>query len=124
MSEPAPLLSPTAIEKLREICQWSGRPMAEELERAVTAYHDRAFWDAVNAGYAALRSDPQAWAEEEAERRAWEQTLMDGLDPAERWQEDAGRRHGALGLADAPDEDGRGADQGGDDRRGLHLRRG
>jgi hypothetical protein len=30
-----------------------------------------------------LREDPAAWAEVEAERKLWENTLMDGLDPSE-----------------------------------------
>jgi hypothetical protein len=42
----------------------------------------------LNAGYAELRADPEAWAELEAERRLWDATLMDGLDPDERWTED------------------------------------
>jgi hypothetical protein len=41
----------------------------------------------VDAGYAALRADPEAWAEVEAERKLWDATLMDGLDPKERWTE-------------------------------------
>lgn len=51
---------------------------------------DRAtrFWDEVNARYAALRADPQAWAEEQADRAAMGHTLMDGLDPTERWNDD------------------------------------
>jgi hypothetical protein len=38
--------------------------------------------------YAALRADTEAWAEELKERKLWEATLMDGLDPDERWAED------------------------------------
>jgi hypothetical protein len=37
------------------------------------------FWDAFEAAYAALRADPDAWAEELAERALWDTTLMDGL---------------------------------------------
>jgi len=33
-----------------------------------------------NAAYAALRANPTAWREEQAERRLWEATLADGLD--------------------------------------------
>lgn len=33
-----------------------------------------------NATYAAIRSDPDAWAEELAERAVWEGTLLDGLE--------------------------------------------
>lgn len=46
------------------------------------------FIDQVNAGYAALRADPTAWAELERERRSMDGCLMDGLDPNERWGED------------------------------------
>jgi hypothetical protein len=34
---------------------------------------------AMDADYAALREDPAAWAEEQAERAAWETTSADGL---------------------------------------------
>ena len=33
-----------------------------------------------NRGYAALRADPEAWAELQAERDAWDYTLSDGLE--------------------------------------------
>jgi len=59
----------------------------EALDHAIKARYDRIFWGAVNAGYEALRADPQAWAKIEAERRLWDNTLMDGLDPSERWTE-------------------------------------
>jgi predicted transcriptional regulator len=88
MSEDAIVVSPGARQKLQELAAQTGRPVAEVLERAVEEYHSRQFWEAVNRGYAELRADPAAWAAEEAERRAWEGTLMDGLDPAERWADD------------------------------------
>jgi hypothetical protein len=88
MSETTMVISETALGQLRELAQWSGLSITETLERAIKEQHDRQFWAAVNAGYAALQADPQAWAEEMAERRAWESTLMDGLDPSERWTKD------------------------------------
>jgi hypothetical protein len=45
------------------------------------------FFEQLNAAYAALRADPQAWAEVEEERRSMEGCLMDGLDPKESWGE-------------------------------------
>jgi hypothetical protein len=33
-----------------------------------------------NAEYAALRGDPEAWAEIEAERALWDSSIADGLD--------------------------------------------
>jgi hypothetical protein len=35
--------------------------------------------DQANAAFARLKQDPQAWAEELAERALWESTLLDGL---------------------------------------------
>lgn len=82
-----PIASAT-LARLEEMASWTGLPVAEILERAVNEHYERQFWEAVNAGYAALRADPDAWAEVESERRLWENTLMDGLDPSERWSDD------------------------------------
>ena len=46
------------------------------------------FFDQINAGYAELQADPNAWAEHVAERKEWDTTLMDGLSPDEQWTED------------------------------------
>ena len=99
MDAPAVPISEASHRKLQELAGRSGRPVAEVLERAIDAYHREQFWEAVNAGYAALRADPRAWAEEEAERRLWDATLADGLDPTERWSDD--------GRPLPPDEPGR-----------------
>jgi hypothetical protein len=40
----------------------------------------RAFIKGVVSDFAALRSDPKAWAEELAERQAWDATSSDGLE--------------------------------------------
>jgi hypothetical protein len=37
------------------------------------------FIDQANEAYARLRSDPEAWRQELAERAEWDGTLMDGL---------------------------------------------
>ena len=88
MSETSISISETARRQLSELAEWSGVTLAEALERAVKGQYDRQFWAAVNAGYAALRADPEAWADVEAERQVREATLMDGLDRCERWTED------------------------------------
>jgi hypothetical protein len=44
------------------------------------AYERRRFLEAINAGYLALRADPDAWDVERAERDLWDATLQDG-DP-------------------------------------------
>jgi hypothetical protein len=80
-------ISEISLTRLRELARWAGISVNDALARAIKDQYDRKFWDAVNAGYAALRADPVAWAEVEAERTLWDNTLMDGLDPSERWTE-------------------------------------
>jgi hypothetical protein len=87
MADTPILVSEATLAKLQELAGWAGLSVTEALDRAVEVQYDRSFWEAVNAGYAALRADTQAWAEVEAERKLWDNTLMDGLDPAERWTE-------------------------------------
>ena len=69
--------------KLRAMAAEMGRPMCEVLEEAVEARRRQVLWEQLNAGYAALRADPVAWAEELEERRLWDNTLMDGLEDEE-----------------------------------------
>ncbi len=88
MNEKTIPVSESTLAQLRELARWAGISVNEALDRAVRDQYDRKFWDAVNDGYAALRADPVAWAEVEAERKLWDGTLMDGLDPSERWAED------------------------------------
>src|SRR5690242_9674707 len=85
MPESSIPVSEKCLLQLQELSQWKKVPIEELLIQAIKEYHDRAFWEAVNAGYAALRADPAEWAEVEAERRLWDRTLLDGLDPSERW---------------------------------------
>jgi hypothetical protein len=58
-----------------------GIPMAEIVELAIEAYRRQRFVEAINAGYAELRADPEAWADYQGELGAWDVTLLDGLEP-------------------------------------------
>jgi hypothetical protein len=87
MSTPTVRLSKAAHRLLREMAEQSGETMLEILDKALDAYRRRMFFEKLDAGYAALRADPKVWASVEEERKAWEATLMDGLDPGERWEE-------------------------------------
>jgi hypothetical protein len=88
MSAPTVPISEASQRLLKELAEQTGQTEMEVLDKALDAYSRKLFLDAVNAGYAALRADPQAWAEELEKRRLWDATLMDGLDPDERWTED------------------------------------
>src|SRR5947208_16080020 len=80
-------ISEATHRMLRELAERTGQTMTEVLDQALDAYRRKVFFDELNAGYAALRADPDAWAELEAERKEWDVTLMDGLAD-ERWTED------------------------------------
>ncbi len=88
MADASISISETTLARLRELARWAGISLDEALNQAVKDQYDRRFWEATNAGYAALRADPAVWAEVEAERRSLEGTLLDGLDLSERWTED------------------------------------
>ena len=65
---------------LHSLARDAGIPMAEVVEQAIEAYRRKRILDAANAQYAALRADPEAWAEVQAERAVWDVTLADGLE--------------------------------------------
>lgn len=88
MSAPIVQISETSHLVLKELAEQTGKPMSEILDKALDAYRRQVFLDAVNTGYAQLRADPEAWADHLAERKSWEATLMDGLDPTEHWTDD------------------------------------
>lgn len=88
MSAPTVHLSEASQQILKELAEQTGQTTTEVLERALDAYRRKLFFDRLNAGYAELRADPEAWAEHLAERKQWDATLMDGLPPDEHWTED------------------------------------
>src|SRR3954451_21099881 len=81
-------ISESAQLILQELAVQTGQPAEDILDKALDAYRRKVFFEQLNAGYAALRADPVAWAEVEKERRSMDGCLMDGLDPNESWGED------------------------------------
>jgi hypothetical protein len=67
-------------DRLRELAVWANESRAATMANAVREYHEKRFWEESNAGYAALRANPESWAEYQAEMRLWDTTLMDGLE--------------------------------------------
>ena len=73
-------LAESTRDALRQLAAESGEPMSVVLDKAIEVYRRQCIFAQANAAYVALRSDPEAWAAELAERREWEATLADGLD--------------------------------------------
>ena len=67
---------------LQVLADEMGASMQDVIADAVEAYRRRRILEQTNAGYAALRADSAAWAEELAERHVWDVTLADGLEDA------------------------------------------
>jgi hypothetical protein len=72
-------------ETLRELAQTEDETMQAVLERAVEEYRRKRFIDNLNAFYAELRNDPEAWKAHEEELALWDGTLADGLPEDEVW---------------------------------------
>ena len=66
---------------LRDLAEETGRPMRSLLENAVEALRRQTFLERLNEDYASLRAHPSEWRRVEAERRAWDVALVDGLTP-------------------------------------------
>jgi predicted transcriptional regulator len=88
MSAPTVRISEASHRILKELAEKTGQTMMDVLDRALDAYRRKLFFEQLNAGYAEMRADREAWAEHLAERKLWDATLMDGLDPDEHWTED------------------------------------
>ncbi len=80
MSSATVRISPPVHEKLKRIAARSGVTLSHALEMAVESFRRQMLLEETNRAYAALRSDPERWAEEQEERAAWEATLADGLE--------------------------------------------
>ncbi len=88
MSAPTIRISEVSHQILKELAEQTGLSMMDVLDKALDTYRRKLFFEQMNAGYAELRADSESWAEHLAERAQWDATLMDGLDPDERWAED------------------------------------
>ena len=88
MSAPTVRISEESHRVLKDLSEQTGQTMMVVLEKALDAYRRKLFFEQLNAGYAELRANPEAWGEHVAERKEWDATLMDGLDPDEKWTED------------------------------------
>ena len=67
--------------RIMELAKAERVPMVEYLDRALKDYEKKLFFESLSAQYAAVRADPKARAEEDAEQKLWDTTLKDGLTP-------------------------------------------
>lgn len=69
-----------ALAVLRELARRQRQPVQTVLKQAIDSYRREKFLEEANAAFAALRSNPEAWDEEQQERDLWDQTAGDGLE--------------------------------------------
>jgi len=69
-------------QMLERIANQTGQKTQEVLDNAIEAYRRRIFLEQANQAYALLKQDTDRWAEELAERKAWDITLNDDLKDA------------------------------------------
>lgn len=65
---------------LRELVRETNQPIQELVAQAVELYRRQLILERTNTVFGGLRADGEAWAEERAEREAWDAALSDGLE--------------------------------------------
>ena len=76
-------INPADHHLLKELAQAQGASLPDTLHLAIKALQRKTLLEEANAGYAALRTDPQAWAVEQAERSIWDRAeVNDAGGPA------------------------------------------
>ncbi len=73
-------ITPESHRKLKTLAEDLGTSMPAVLEQAIEALRRQRFLEQASQAYGELRRDKKAWAAEQAERKAWDKTLKDGLD--------------------------------------------
>jgi len=69
-----------ALAVLRELARKQCQPVQTVLNEAIDSYRREKFLEEANAAFAALRSNPEAWSDEQQERQIWDHTTGDGLE--------------------------------------------
>lgn len=76
-TNPPVRLSKEGRRKLDRLAATEKLSLTVLIDKALEAYEEKKFWEAMNAGYAAQSSNVSEY----------DGALMDGLDPDERWDE-------------------------------------
>jgi hypothetical protein len=67
-------------QRLLELSKTAGETVQDVLSKAIDEYHRQVFLRQLSQDFAELRKNPELWEEELAERRAWDVTLLDGIE--------------------------------------------
>ena len=77
---PQTRISTWGHKTLRRLAKEYGMTSEQVLDKAIDRLERERMLEEVNRGYARLREDPEAWAEEMKERALWESAIGDGLE--------------------------------------------
>ncbi len=69
-----------ALAVLRELARKQRQPLQTVLKNAIDSYRREKFLEEANTAFAILRSNPEAWTEEQQEREIWDRAIQDGLE--------------------------------------------
>ena len=73
-------ISEATHQLLQELADLEKTSAEVVIDRALENYRRELFWKQTNEAFAALKADPEAWADEIAERELWERTIADGVE--------------------------------------------
>ena len=77
---PTTRISGPSREVLRKLAEESGESLQAILEKAIEIYRRQRFLEENNRAFEGLRANTKAWKTEQAERKAWDIALGDGLE--------------------------------------------
>lgn len=70
----------TVLIVLRELARQQHQSIQTVLATAIETYRRQRILEDANAAFAALRENPETWAEEKKERELWDRAITDGVD--------------------------------------------
>lgn len=88
-------INPQSHRKLKNLAAEMGESMPVVLEQAIEALRRQRFLEEAATAYGKLRRNKKAWAEELAERKAWDKTSKDGLERSN--DDDSAARRSVVG---------------------------
>ncbi|HHW02259.1 MAG TPA: toxin-antitoxin system protein [Thermoanaerobacterales bacterium] len=77
---PLTRISEQAYKTLQLLAEKNKESHIKIIEKALEEYRRQIFIKEANVAYAALKTDPDKWKEEQLERKLWEQTISDDLE--------------------------------------------